>query len=181
VADGGLARLKTPAACARLAELADHPELHHQQMAIQQLGRCGDPSYMLFLFRLAERLRSSAPDSATRQFAVLAAGEAGGEAAIDRLLSLHLLSSAEWETKFYALARTGSERAVKTIIDALPYLHDGTLQYAALQSLATLTHHESKAKDFAAQSEEWKQWWAKPQRKIIYKPRDWRVPLTFLN
>jgi hypothetical protein len=72
IANEGLARLRTPAACARLAELADHPELHHQETAIEQLGRCGDPDYMLFLFRLADR------DSAMRQFAILAAGEAGG-------------------------------------------------------------------------------------------------------
>lgn len=175
LADDGLARLRTPAACARLAELADHPELHHQQAAIQQLGQCGDPGYMLLLFRLADR------DSAVRQFAILAAGEVGGEAAVDRLLSLHLQNSAEWETKFYGLARTGSERAARAIIDALPYLHDGTLQYAALRSLATLTHRESREKDFAAQSQEWKQWWATSPKKMIYKPRDWRVPLTPLN
>lgn len=175
IANEGLARLRTPAACARLAELADHPELHHQQMAIQQLGKCGDPGYMLFLFRLADR------DSTSRQFAILAAGEVGGEAAVDRLLGLHLQNSAEWETKLYALARTGSGRAAKAIIDALPYLHDGTLQYAALRSLATLTHRESRAKDFATQSQEWKQWWITSQRKAFYKPRDWRVPLTPLN
>ena len=174
-AEEGLARLKTPAACARLAELADHPELHHQQTAIQQLGQCGDPVYMLLLFRIADR------DSTMRQFAILAAGEAGGEAAVDRLLGLHLQNSAEWETKFYALARTGSERAAKAIIDALSYLQDGTLRYAALWSLATLTHRESREKDFAAQSQEWKQWWATSPRKVIYKPRDWRVPLTPLN
>ncbi|HEY4052431.1 MAG TPA: HEAT repeat domain-containing protein [Terriglobales bacterium] len=29
IANEGLARLRTPAACARLAELADHPESHH--------------------------------------------------------------------------------------------------------------------------------------------------------
>ena len=175
LADEGLARLRTPAACARLAELADHPELHHQQTAIRQLGQCGDPGYMLFLFRLADR------DSTMRQFAILAAGEVGGEAAVDRLLSLHLQNSAEWETKFYALARTGSKRAAKAIIDALPYLHDGTLQYAALRSLATLTHRESREKDFAAQSQEWKQWWATSPKKVIYKPRDWQVPVTPLN
>jgi hypothetical protein len=94
---------------------------------------------------------------------------------------LHLQSSAERETEFYALARTGSERAAKAIIDALPYLQDSTIRYAALRSLATLTHHESKEKDFEAQVSEWKKWWAMSQNKAIYKPRDWRVPLTPLN
>ncbi|HEY4052432.1 MAG TPA: hypothetical protein VGL74_01740 [Terriglobales bacterium] len=116
-----------------------------------------------------------------RQFAILGAGEAGGEAAVDRLIRLHLQSSAERETEFYALARTGSERAAKAIIDALPYLQDSTIRYAALRSLATLTHHESREKDFVVQSQEWKQWWAISPNKVIYKPRDWRVPITPLN
>jgi hypothetical protein len=74
-----------------------------------------------------------------------------------------------------------AQRAAKAIIDALPHLQDGTIRYAALQSLATLTHHESNYKDFDAKVRQWQEWWAKPQKKEIYKPRDWRVPLSSLN
>ena len=172
VADEGLARLKTPAACARLAELANHPELHDQQAAVDRLGRCGDPAYMLFLFQLADR------DRTIRDFAISAAAEAGGDAAVDRIL-LH--ASFDREKFFYALGRTGSERAAKTIIDALPLLHDSYSQYAALRSLTTLTHRESRKKDFESQVRDWEEWWANYRVKEIYKPRDWHVPLTPLN
>jgi len=175
IANEGLARLRTQAACARLAELADHAELHHQQRAIDQLGQCGDLGYMQFLFRLADG------DGAMRQFAIFAAAEAGGEAAVDRLLGLRTQGSLERETEFYALGRTGSERAAKAIIDALPYLQDGTVRYAALRSLATLTHHESREDNISAQTQQWNEWWAKSQNRKIYKPRDWRIPLTPLN
>ena len=172
IAQEGLARLKTPAACARLAELADQPELHHQQKAIEQLARCGDSTYMLFLFRLADR------DRAVRDFAILGAGEVGGDAAVDRLLSLASQGSLDREKALYALGRTGSERAARSIIESLPLLQDGASRLAALQSLSILTHYESKKKGFEAQVQEWKQWWATSQKKHIYKPRDWQVPLT---
>ena len=172
IADEGLARLKTPAACARLAELADKPELHHQQKAIEQLAQCGDSNYMLFLFRLADR------DRALRGFAILGAAEVGGDAAVDRLVSLASQGSLDRENAFYALGRTGSKRAARSIIEALPRLQDADSRLAALQSLRTLTHYESKKKDFEAQAQEWKQWWATSQKKPIYKPRDWQVPLT---
>lgn len=42
LADASLARLQTPAAFARLAELAVHLELHQQQRAMEELGQCGD-------------------------------------------------------------------------------------------------------------------------------------------
>jgi len=116
-----------------------------------------------------------------RQFAIFAAAEAGGEAAVDRLLGLRTQGSLERETEFYALGRTGSERAAKAIIDALPYLQDGTVRYAALRSLATLTHHESREDNISAQTQQWNEWWAKSQNRKIYKPRDWRIPLTPLN
>ena len=172
IAEEGLARLKTPAACARLSELADHPELHHQQKAIEQLAQCGDSTYMLFLFRLADR------DRAMRGFAILGAGEIGGEAAVDRLLSLASQGSLDREKALYALGRTGSERAARSLIELLPLLADADSRLAALRSLSTLTHHESKKKEFGAQVQEWKQWWATSQKKQIYKPRDWQVPLT---
>ena len=80
----GLARLRTRLACARLAELAVHPELHDQQGAIVALGACGDPGYMTLLFQLAAG-RDHEP--ATNVFALAAAAESGGEAAVDRLLN----------------------------------------------------------------------------------------------
>lgn len=172
LADEGLLRLKTPTACARLAELANHPELHWQQAAIDRLGQCGDPSYMLFLFQLGDR------DRDVRDFAISAAAEAGGDAAVDRIL---LDSSLDREKLFYALGRTGSERAAKAIIDALPSLHEGNSQFAALRSLTTLTHRESRKKDFESQVRDWEEWWADSRVKEIYKPRDWHVPLMPLN
>jgi hypothetical protein len=47
--------------------------------------------------------------------------------------------------------------------------------------LTTLTHYESSQKDFKAQVQEWKDWWATSKKKEIYKPRDWRVLVTPLN
>jgi len=175
IANEGLGRLKTPAACARLAELADHAELHHQQTAIEQLGQCDDPSYMQFLFQLADR------DHAMHYFAVLAAGEIGGDGAVDRLLNLASPGSLDRENAFVALGRTGSKRAVKAIVDALPSLQEGPNGYAALSSLTTLTHHESREKEFGRKVQQWRQWWEKSQNEPIYKPRDWRVLLTSLN
>jgi hypothetical protein len=172
IAQEGLARLKTPATCARLAELADQPELHHQQKAIEQLAQCGDSGYMLFLFRLADR------DRAVRDSAILGAGEVGGDAAVERLLSMASQGSLDREKALYALGRTDSERAARSIIESLPLLLDEDSRLAALRSLSTLTHHESKKKGFEAQAQEWKQWWATSQQKHIYKPRDWAVPLT---
>ena len=166
LANEGLARLRTPAGCARLAELAAHPELHHQQRAIEELGQCGDPEYMMFLFGLADL------DSRQRDFALRAAAEAGGDAAVERLLNLASQGSLVREAALYALGLTGSERAVKALIDALPSLPD-YVKFAALASLRTLTHHESKQRSYDAQVKEWQQWWANPGTKEIYKPRDW--------
>jgi len=166
LADEGLARLRTPAACARLAELAAHPELHQQQWSIEQLGRCGDPEYMMFLFNLTYS------DPSQRQFALRAAAEAGGNAAIDRLLMSASQGSLDREAALYALGLTGSERAVNVLIDALPSLPD-SLKFTALASLRTLTHRESKQKSYDAQIKQWQQWRAIPGTKKIYKPRDW--------
>jgi len=129
---------------------------------------------MLFLFSLADR------DSAMREFASVAAAEAGGDAAVDRLLGLAAQGSLDREKAFYALGRTGSERAAMEIIRFLPSLQDSIIRCAALRSLATLTHHESREKDFSAQALEWNEW-AKSLNKEIYNPRDWQVPLTPLN
>lgn len=172
IAQEGLSRLKSPASCARLAELADHPELHHQQQAVDQLGRCADTSYMLFLFRLADR------DAEMRDFALLAAGESGGDSAVSRLLALASQGSLQREKALHALGRTGSERAANALIEALPSLQDDNSRFAALQSLATLTHHESRQKGFDAQVQEWKEWRLNSADKHIYAPRDWQVPLT---
>jgi HEAT repeat protein len=174
IAEEGLARLKTPAACARLAELAQQPELHHQQKAIEHLAQCGDSTYMVFLFRLADQ------DRGLRDFTLRSAAEVGGDAAVDRLLSLASPGSLDREKALYALGRTGSERAAGFIIESLPLLQDDGSRIAALQSLRTLTHYESKKKDFSGQAQEWQQWWATSQKKQIYKPRDWQVPLTTL-
>jgi hypothetical protein len=137
LANEGLARLRTPAGCARIAELAAYPELHQQQRAIEQLGRCGDPDYMMFLFRLANT------DAKQRPFAMRAAAEVGGDAAVDRLVSL---ASQDRESALYSLGLTGSERAVKILIEELPLLPD-SFRFTALSSLRTLTHRESKQKE----------------------------------
>jgi hypothetical protein len=59
-----------------------------------------------------------------RDFARLAAGEVGGDAAVDRLFRLSASDSHRREMILYALDRTGSERAANAIIDALPSLQD---------------------------------------------------------
>jgi hypothetical protein len=177
IANEGLGRLRGPGACARLAELAAHPELHFQQSAIQEMAQCG-ARYMLFLFQLAQ---FGLPDQADRDFALASAGEAGGEAAVDRLLGLMLQPSVNREAVLYALARTGSSRATAAIIDALPSLVDADSRYGALQALKTLTHHESREKDYEAQVWQGKRWWANPENRKTYKPRDWSVPLIPLN
>lgn len=168
IADDGLARLRTPRACAWLAELATHPELHDQQRAIEYLGQCGDPGYMPLLFGLAER-RDVAP--ATRDFALFAAGEAGGKAAVDHLVGMTLRLGPERDAAFVALGRTGSERAVKAIIDALPSLAAESTRYASLAALRTLTHRESRQSGFEAGAKEWRDWWAAGNREI-YRARD---------
>jgi hypothetical protein len=166
LANAGLARLRTPLACARLAELAVHPELHQQQRAIMDLGRCGDSGYMSLLFGLADR------GDPNRSMLFSAAAEAGGEAAVDRLLQLASRGSPDRETALYALGRTGSGRAARAILDALPSLSGEPALYAALTSLKTLTHRESKQKDLAAQAREWADWWATSQQREIYPPRN---------
>lgn len=105
VANEGLARLKGPAAFARLAELAANPELHHQQAALIQLAHCGDPGYMNFLFGLAFQ-QPNAHDFATRDFAMSAAAEVGGERAVDRLLEFISRGSPRKEAALYALGLT---------------------------------------------------------------------------
>lgn len=175
IANEGLARLKGAVACARLAQLAEHPELHYQQSAIDKLGQCDEPGYMNLLFGLADR------QPEMRQFAVVAAGEAGGNAAVDRLLELISQGSPDREAGLWALGRTGSVRAAGAIVDLLSSLTDEFSRYAALQSLKTLTHRESTLGDYTAQQAEWKRWWANPTNRNVYKPRDWRVPLTPLS
>lgn len=166
LANAGLARLRTPLACARLAELAAHPELHHQQQAIMDLGRCGDSGYMAFLFGLVDR---GVPN---RSLLLSAAAEVGGEAAVDRLLRLASPGSPDRESALYALGRTGSGRAARAILDVLPSLSGGYTLYAGLTSLRTLTHRESKQQDLAAQAKEWADWWATSQQREIFRPRN---------
>jgi len=168
IADKGLTRLRTPAACARLGELAVHPELHQQQEAIEELGKCGDSRYAMILFQLADNADIV---SASRSLALSAAGELGGDWVIDRLLSKASQGSLDRTAALYALGRTGSARAARAIVDMLPSLL-GDNRTAALFSLKTLTHQESLAKDFDAQAREWKDWWAGARKKEIYRPRD---------
>lgn len=173
VADLGLVRLRTRVACARLAELA---VLHRQQQAIVALGQCGDPGYMQLLFNLAAT-EDHAP--ATNAFALAAAAEAGGEAAVDRLLNMMLLP--DREAVFLALGRTGSPRAAKAIIDALPSVTVDTTQYVALAALTTLTHRQSKQPNFAARAKEWKDWWTSEGTKQTFGPRDCRGGISPLR
>ncbi|HXW92412.1 MAG TPA: hypothetical protein VEK33_17820 [Terriglobales bacterium] len=116
-----------------------------------------------------------------RYFAVLAAGEIGGDAAVERLLRLASPGSLDRENSFVALGRTGSKPAAKAIVETLPSLQEGSNAFAALSSLTTLTHHESREREFGRKVQQWKQWWEKSQNEPIYKPRDWRVPVTSLN
>jgi hypothetical protein len=168
IASEGLARLRTPLACARLAELGLRPDSEHQQQALQYMGQCGT-GYVPLLFNLVQR-----PDQypATRQFELLAAGEAGAEAAVDRLLHMTFTQESYRESVFLALGRTGSRRAAKAIIDMLPSLAPENIQFAALSALATLTHRQSAQKDFAAKAKEWQQWWVEQDRLTVYDPRD---------
>ncbi len=177
IAIDGLARLRTPLACARLAELAEHPELHRQNRAIEYLGQCGDPSYMLLLFTLAEPRGLARP--APRGLALAAAAEAGGPASVDRLA--HMLPEAEPDDVFLALGRTGSKQAAQVIIDALPSLAAESTRYVALLSLMTLTHRESKQSNYEAKVGEWRAWWKSEGTKTIYQPRDCRGGITAIR
>lgn len=170
IANAGLKRLRTSASCARLGELAVHPELHHQQEAIEELGECGDSRYAMLLFQL-DGNAGTAP--ASRSMALSAAGEIGGDWVVDRLLSMASQGSLTRAAALYALGRTGSVRAVEAIVAMLPSLI-GDDRTAALSALKTLTHRESHANDFAAQAKEWKDWWGSAQKKEVFRPRDCR-------
>lgn len=180
IANEGLSRLKGPAACARLAELAANPELHHQQAAISQLAHCADPGYTAFLFRLANQ-QPVADDSATRDFALSAAAELGGERAVDQLLDLISRGSLRQEAALFAMGLTGSTRGAGAVIDLLPSLETNSSRMAALQALMTLTHHKSRQTTLEGQAAAWKRWWADPQNRKVYNPRDWSAPLTSLD
>lgn len=173
IANDGLARLRTPLACARLAELSDQ----YSQRAMEYLGQCGDPSYMQFLFALADRAERANPNSSTPRFALLAAAEAGGDAAVERLKSMLRVVQIKQDDVYYALGRTGSKQAVQAIVDALLSLFVESEQNAALRALTTLTHRESKRDSYRAKAGEWREWWATGKRDV-YKPRDCRGGIT---
>jgi hypothetical protein len=159
---GGLERLATPAARAKLLEMASisSPE-YLRQASIQALGEMGnsdDCDAMLNIARQSENY--------TRGEAYIASAQLCKEQAVPTLL--RLLPAADDQLLVYiatALENTYSRNAVPPLITLLSN-PDESVRRGAEQALATLTHQRSQygiadADSARESNRDWSTWWAR--------------------
>lgn len=169
---GGLERLATPAARAKLLQMSStsSPE-YLRQPSIQALGEIGNSDDCEAMLDIA-----SQNENYTQGEAYIASGRLCKEQAIPTLL--RLLPAADSQLLMYlatALENTLSRDAIPPLITLLSN-SDEFVRRDAEEALATLTHRRSKYgiadADSARQSyEEWSNWWVGNSKAAnIYGP-----------
>ncbi|MFL6439444.1 MAG: HEAT repeat domain-containing protein [Terriglobales bacterium] len=169
----GLRNINTPAAREALANIARSgiPKYSYEgDMAAKALSEMGDQEYFPLLKQIAE---SKPPDQSGE--AVRYAATLGGDDAISWLASkLRDRDPIARGEVIWALAATGSRRAVPMLIDLL-LSNDEHAPRAAEIALVQLTHrsvrdkYRSGAPIVAHQS--WLRWWASHPDATVYGPK----------
>ena len=167
----GLKHLSTPAARAKLIEIASGEDESLRQQAIPALGEIANSEDCDAMLRIAAR-----SEQYTHAQAYIAAGRICRQKAVPALAAL--LPSADQQLAMAVatgLGNTASRQAVPTLIGLL-ISSDAFIQREAIGALFTLTHHgkqpESNDPIDASQAySAWRSWWAmNSQTAVIYGP-----------
>jgi HEAT repeats len=158
----GLQRLGTPAARAKLIEIALHDGVSSRQQAIPALGKIGDRDDCDAILKIAaDNVRVA------QEEAYVAAGRICGEKGVGPLVQALPSASAELTWNIAAgLGNTGSRNAVQPLVNLLSSPNE-FVRRSALDALFTLTHHGNVPipsveylADHPEIHSEWLSWWA---------------------
>lgn len=170
----GLKRINTQAAREALAKIARdfiREYSYEAEMAARALSEMGDQAYFPLLKEIAESKPPNQSGEALRYAATL-----GGDEAIPWLASklrnsdLYARGAVPW-----ALASTGSRRAVPVLIDLL-LSHDENVPQSAESALVQLTHRSMSPEKYISGTpqiahQNWMRWWTSHPDAPVYGPK----------